>query len=72
MNKSPLDILRRELGGEPPAAFKDLDAPSLSHLAAAMSGARARQKQQLDEALTKALEHVPMLMRGPIRKILGL
>ena len=72
MNRSALDHLKRELGCEPPAAFKELDAQALAHLAGAMSGARTRQKQQLDEALTRALEHVPMLMRGPIRKILGL
>ena len=72
MSKPALDALKRELGSEAPAAFKTLDAPSLTHLASAMSGARVRQKQQLDEALTRALEHVPMLMRGTIRKILGL
>lgn len=72
MSKAALDALKRELGGEPPAAIKTLDDGALSHLASAMREARTRQQQQLDQALSKALDHVPALMRGPIRKILGL
>jgi hypothetical protein len=64
--------LTSELGGTPPVEFAALPAASLASLASQLREARLRQKQQLDEALTRALEHVPALMRMPIRKVLGL
>jgi hypothetical protein len=72
MARSDFELLARELGGDPPETFQALPQDALSALTAALRAARSRQKKQLDEALTKALEHVPALMRMPIRKILGL
>lgn len=72
MARSDIELLARELGGDPPEAFNVLPGDAHASLVAALRAARARQKRQLDEALTRALEHVPMLMRGPIRRILGL
>ena len=72
MARSDIEVLARELGGDPPEAFNVLPKDALSALTAAMRAARARQKGQLDDALTKALEHVPAMMRLPVRKILGL
>lgn len=72
MARSDFEALARELGGDPPETFHALPPDAISALTVALSAARSRQKRQLDEALTKALEHVPGLMRMPIRKILGL
>lgn len=64
--------LTRELGAPPPAAFAELPAAELEQLAEALKAARQRQRSELDQALTHALEYVPALMRRPVRKILGL
>lgn len=64
--------LARELGSNPPEAFAALATDDLAALSSALRAARTRQKNQLDEALTRALEHVPALMRFPVRKVLGL
>ena len=71
-NRHALDALKRELGAPGPEAFAQLDAGALDALATQLRQARERQARQLDEALTRALEHVPALMRLPVRKILGL
>lgn len=72
MARSDFEVLAKELGGDPPETFHALPPDALSALTAALRAARSRQKKQLDEALTKALEHVPALMRLPVRKVLGL
>ena len=72
MARGEFEALARELGGDPPETFHALSPDALSSLTVALRAARSRQKRQLDEALTAALEHVPALMRMPIRKILGL
>lgn len=72
MTRADVELLARELGGDPPQAFNLLPSEAHAALIAALRAARSRQRNQLDEALTQALEHVPTLMRGPIRKILGL
>lgn len=72
MAQRETSFLARELGGDPPEAFGVLSTGDLATLTSALRAARARQKVQLDEALTRALEHVPALMRLPVRKVLGL
>jgi hypothetical protein len=72
MARGDFEALARELGGDPPETFHALPPGAISALTVALRAARSRQKRQLDEALTAALEHVPALMRLPIRKILGL
>jgi hypothetical protein len=72
MSRAALQALTRELGSDLPEAFAVLDEGDVLALTAALRVARQQQKAQLDEALTRALEHVPALMRGPVRRILGL
>lgn len=72
MARSDFELLAKELGGDPPESFHALPPDALSALTVALRAARSRQKKQLDEALTQALEHVPALMRLPVRKVLGL
>lgn len=72
MARADVEGLARELGGDPPEAFNLLSSQAHQALIAALRAARSRQRNQLDQALTQALQHVPVLMRGPVRKILGL
>lgn len=72
MARADVEVLARELGGDPPESFNVLPSEAQQALIAALRAARTRQRNQLDQALTQALEHVPLLMRGPVRKILGL
>jgi hypothetical protein len=72
VSRGDFEALARELGGDPPETFRALPPGAIPALTVALRAARSRQKRQLDEALTAALEHVPALMRLPIRRILGL
>jgi hypothetical protein len=62
--------LARELGGKPLPELAALDAAETQALTAALQAARRRQQQQLQQAFEAALGHIPMLLRGPVRKIL--
>jgi len=65
-----LDELTRALGGPPaPGVAERLDDDALRELAAAVADARARQARALDDATATALDHVPRLLRGPIRRL---
>ena len=62
--------LAAELQG---AALPSLDALSdaeLGILVRSIRDARRRQQQHLSTAFEAALTHVPLLLRGPVRKIL--
>ena len=72
MARSDFEALARELGGDPPETFHALPPEAISGLTVALRAARSRQKRQLDEALTAALEHAHERRHVPIRKILGL
>jgi hypothetical protein len=52
----------------PPPSLAAADADQLSGLVAA---ALADQRRQTAEAVERAIEHVPRLLRGPVRKVLG-
>ncbi|WP_028008772.1 hypothetical protein [Solimonas flava] len=69
---SKLQIVTRELGAPAPDALAALDAASLQQLADALRDARRRQRAQMAAATDSALLHVPLLLRGAVRKILGI
>lgn len=60
-----------QLRAEPPAPIGGLLEDHLTHLAGAVQGARRRQAEQLQRASDEALDHIPRLLRGPIKKIVG-
>lgn len=62
--------LTRELGGKHLPELAALDAAETQALTAALQSARRKQQQQLQQAFEAALGHIPMLLRGPVRKIL--
>ena len=67
-----LGALRVALDRAPPSGLDALDPKQLAQLATLLSEAKRRQKTQVDAALTESLSHVPLLLRGAVRKILDL
>ncbi len=67
-----LDALQAALDRAPPAGLDELDPKRLAQLATLLGDAKRRQKTQVDAALTESLSHVPLLLRGAVRKILDL
>ena len=72
MKPSSARTLSSLLGTRVPDAIEELPRKQVETLARAFTAAREQQSRELDQALTRALEHVPALMRRPVRKILGL
>ncbi len=63
--------LRRALGGPAPDGLRSLSDDELAHLAQAVDDARRRQVRALAAGGESALQHVPRLLRGPIRRLTG-
>lgn len=69
----PQEALRRALrGATPPASVATLDDAVVADLAAAIEEARREQARQLAASGEKSLEIIPRLLRGPVKKVLGL
>lgn len=68
---SARDALREQLGAEPPPGL-DLPDADLQRLADLVRNARRVQGKELEESLTKALQIVPLPLRGTVRKVVGL
>lgn len=64
--------LARELGIALPASFSDLPDEHASHLLTSLRKARSAQSEELERAVTAALNHVPRPLRGAVRKAVGL
>lgn len=72
MGDDGMKELRRALGAKPPKALATLDDAQLADLAAALGDARRRQREALQSSADGALKIVPRLLRGPVRKALGM
>jgi hypothetical protein len=70
MSATAIRDLEAELGGRPPAGLEALTDAQLSGFTDALHGAKERQSAALRSAVEEALEIVPRLVRGPVRKIL--
>jgi hypothetical protein len=66
-----LNELRRQLGGDVPAGLTRLSEAELRDLTHAIRDARHREGEALAASGERALERVPRLLRGPIRKVVG-
>lgn len=65
------EILRAELGAEPPPGLIDnLDADALIALAGKLREAKEHQSEALDRAIDDALGHLPRLLRMTVERIL--
>jgi predicted DNA-binding transcriptional regulator YafY len=63
------NALNAQLGRAAPEGLRQLSADELTDLAAAIREARHRQAKALAEAGDRALNHIPRLLRGPVRRI---
>jgi predicted DNA-binding transcriptional regulator YafY len=63
--------LRAELGAAPPKGLDALSDDEIADLAAALREARSRDKAALAKAMQDSLQHIPRLLRGPVRKMIG-
>jgi hypothetical protein len=68
--KPLLQSLQRELGGGEVKFLAVLPDDALVKLESDIRSARQRQRRTLDEAIDKGLRMAPMLLRGPLKKIL--
>lgn len=66
-----LSALHAQLGAAAPDGLTQLSDDELFDLTAAVGEARRRQKRALAEAGDRALSHIPRLLRGPVRRIVG-
>ena len=71
MAEDGFQALATQLRDDPPESLAKLDDAQLADLAGAVRDARRRQAVELDAAGEKAFGHIPRLLRGPIRKLLG-
>ncbi|MEI5100005.1 hypothetical protein RB200_17390 [Streptomyces sp. PmtG] len=70
MSTQALEQLRTELGAEPPSSVGALAPERIERLATALGRERERRAQGLNQAAEDALQLVPALARGPVRRIL--
>ncbi|WP_020667861.1 hypothetical protein [Amycolatopsis nigrescens] len=69
---SPRRTLADQLGGEPPEGIKALSEEERQHLSDTLRAARRRQAAALTTAGEEGLKYVPALLRGAVRKVVGL
>ena len=69
--EAEIKALTKQLGQQPPAGVKALPEDELRELEAAIAEARHRQAAALEEAGDRALDRIPRLLRGPVRKVVG-
>lgn len=69
MADEALNELRRQLRGYVPSGLAGLPESDLRDLAHALADARHREGEALAVSGERALERVPRLLRGPIRKV---
>jgi hypothetical protein len=58
------------LGAPLPEGLKSLTKAQTDQLAAALTTAKARQREALEASTEAALSHIPMLLCGAVRKVL--
>jgi hypothetical protein len=71
MARERLKELAAELRAAPPEALERLDDAQLHDLALTIRQARRRQAEELAAAGERALGHIPRLLRGPVRRVVG-
>jgi hypothetical protein len=69
--KDALGELESQVRAKPPRGLSALSKAELEALTDAIRGARHRQAAELQVAGEKAFGHIPRLLRGPIRKVMG-
>ncbi len=70
MATAKTDVLSEALQGSLPEGLKGLDKTQRETLAKFFAAAKTQQRAALQGATEAALGHVPMLLRGAVRKVL--
>ena len=70
MSSAAWTFLEAELGGRLPDGVHTLTDEELTDLAGRLREAKQRQSRALEVGIDEALEIVPRLVRGPVRKVL--
>ncbi|CAM3848181.1 hypothetical protein [Smaragdicoccus niigatensis] len=60
-----------ELGGPMPSGFRALSEEKLRWLATTLSHAKQAHLDELDASTERAVARLPLMLRGPVRGILG-
>lgn len=64
------NVLAEALHAPLPAGLESLSKPQLEKLTAAFATAKEQQRAALAASTEAALSHIPMLLRGAVRKVL--
>lgn len=70
-NAPDMAELAEAIGGIPPEEFGALTAAERSELAARVQRAAAARDALLDRAIDDSLRYIPALMRGSVKRALG-
>ena len=65
------EALQAQLGGTAPDGLRKLSVDQLADLADAIAQARHREAAAIARASEQALSHIPRLLRGPVRRVVG-
>lgn len=66
-----MDDLARAIGVTPPTEFGALSDTDRETLAAAVERAARDRSEMLDGAIDDSLRHIPALLRGTVKRALG-
>ena len=61
----------QQLGGPVPSSFRTLSEEKLRWLATTLRHAKQAHLDELDASTERAVGRLPMMLRGPVRAILG-
>ena len=64
--------LAAAIGAAPPDAFATLSAVDATALADTVQRATAERAALIDRAIEDSLRHLPALLRGPVKRALGI
>lgn len=64
------DALRAAVNDEPPVSIAQLPTQAQRQLATILDNSRQQQQARLQKSLKDALNHLPRLLRGPVRRVL--
>ncbi|MDO9453601.1 MAG: hypothetical protein Q7J29_12170 [Stagnimonas sp.] len=70
MATAKTNVLSEALGAPLPQGLEGLSKPQLEKLASTFAAAKVQQRAALADSTEAALSHVPMLLRGAVRKVL--
>jgi hypothetical protein len=64
--------LQTVLGARPPEEFAELTPEETAHLADALQSAMDSRSQLIDRSIEDSLKHLPGMLRGTVRRALGM